>query len=62
MSHIKCNSFQTLASLVNAEKTQPAKWLSFLAKKGHTEQTFSYLPEDIKTALKFSFAKNSHLY
>ena len=33
--------------------------IEFLKQKGHTPETFGYLPEDIKTALRFSFAKKN---
>lgn len=54
---IKLNSFKALATVVHPEKTNSDKWLEFLTKKGHTPQTFSYLPENLKLALQFSFAK-----
>lgn len=50
-------SFQSLSTAVNGDKTNPDKWNAFLKEKGHTAETFNYLPESIKTALKFSFAK-----
>lgn len=53
----KFTSFKSLSIAVNANKTSPEKWQMFLKAKVHTNETFSYLPEDIKTALKFSFAK-----
>lgn len=53
----KFNSFQSLSTAVNGEIHNPDKWNSFLKEKGHTAETFNYLPEEIKTALKFSFAK-----
>lgn len=53
----KFTSFKSLSMAVNADKTCPEKWQSFLKVKGHTNETFGYLPEEIKTALKFSFAK-----
>ena len=53
----KFTSFASLSIAVNAEKHNPEKWAEFLKQKGHTSETFNYLPEDIKTALKFSFAK-----
>lgn len=53
----KFNSFKSLSAAVNADVTTPDKWQDFLKEKGHTQETFNCLPEDIKTALKFSFAK-----
>lgn len=52
-------SFKSLANAINGSKN-PDKWLEFLKEKGHTMITFSYLPEDIKTSLKFSFAKKNN--
>lgn len=50
-------SFKSLSAAINGAKTTPDKWIAFLKEKGHTEQTFNYLPENIQTSLKFSFAK-----
>lgn len=56
----KFSSFKSLAFAVNADISAPEKWQSFLKEKGHTAETFQYLPDHLKTALKFSFAKRSN--
>lgn len=53
----KFNSFSQLSKAINADKETPETWKMFLKEKGHTEETFNYLPESLKLALKLSFAK-----
>jgi hypothetical protein len=56
MKTIKFNSFAALSSLVNHSSNA---WEIFLQQRGHTLTTYSYLPEDLKLALNFSFAKTT---
>lgn len=56
-AQLKFNSLKDFGKAINGQDNKPEKWAEFLQKKGHTPQTFSYLPEHLKTALKFSFAK-----
>ena len=53
---VKFKSFRELSQAVNAVNKSEA-WAEFLKLKGHTAETFSYLPETLRTSLKFSFAK-----
>lgn len=58
MKAIKFKTFASLATAINGS-TNTDKWLQFLKDKGHTETTFSYLPENLQTDLKFSFARKT---
>ena len=55
----KFTSFTELSKAFNGNTSSPDKWAGFLKLKGHTEVSFSYLPDDIKTALRFSFARKN---
>ena len=52
---LKFTSFSQMSNAINA-KGKEEQWSDFLKLKGHTGETFDYLPEDLKTSLKFSFA------
>ena len=53
-------TFKSFADLKVINNPNPDKWAEFLKVKGHTPETFGYLPEPLKLALKMSFAKKSN--
>lgn len=53
----KFRSFTDLSKAFNSDKERPETWKEFLKDKGHTPETFSYLPDSLKMSLKLSFSK-----
>lgn len=56
MKAVKFSSLKEFTSFVNPKQSNE-NWQSFLIEKGHTPETFSYLPDHLKVSLKFSFGK-----
>ena len=56
-AQIKFTSLASIGSIVSPEKVNSEKWVNFLKEKGHTVETFNYMPEHLQLNLKFSFAK-----
>ena len=54
---LKFKSLRALTVISNPEIKMPEQWAAFLAKKGHSKETFSYLPEHLKLDLRVSFAR-----
>lgn len=57
---MKLNSFSALKMAAYPDLSNENGWDKFLTEKGHTRQTFSYLPEDIKLSLRLSFARKNN--
>lgn len=56
---LKFNSFTGLLNAIDPQSNND-NWLKFLQEKGHTQTTFNYLPEQLKTSLQFSFARRQN--
>ncbi len=57
MKALKLNSLASLQAIAAPQKQNPKGWEQFLKNNGHSEETFSYLPEHLQLSLKVCFAK-----
>ena len=52
---LKLKSFGALAKINDPKCGTPEKWENFLKEKGHTQESFDILPDNLQLSLKMSF-------